>query len=83
MVAFIVWVLIGILVGWIAGKIMKSSFAWYINLIIGIVGSWLGGALLGHFIPAIVDLGVVTLGGLITAVIGAVVLLWIISLFKK
>lgn len=83
MVAFIVWVLIGILVGYIASKIMKSSFAWYINLIIGIVGSWLGGALLGSLIPEIVDLGVVTLGGLITAVIGAVVLLWIISLFKK
>ena len=36
--------------GWIAGIIMKSSFPWYVNIIIGLVGgalfSWLAGSFL-------------------------------------
>lgn len=77
----IIWVIIiGIAAGAIAGWIMKGKgFGIVINLIVGLVGSFLGGwmySLLGIKTGGI-------LGVLLMSVVGAVVLLWIISLFKK
>lgn len=77
----ILWsIIIGILAGAIAGWIMKGSgFGIIINLIVGLVGSVLGGWIYGL-------LGLSTssiLGSLLMSVVGAVVLLWIVSLFRR
>ena len=81
----IIWILVGALVGWLAGKIFKGGGSGFlINCIVGIVGSIIGGWLLGGIIPPIAEIACgVTLGGLIIAILGAIILLWIISLFKK
>ena len=77
---FIWSIIIGIAAGFIAGKIMKGSgFELILNLIVGIVGGLLGGwifTLLGLDVNGI-------LGNLVMSTIGAIVLLRIISLFKK
>lgn len=77
---FIWSIIIGIAAGFIAGKIMKGSgFGLILNLIVGIVGGLLGGwifTLLGLDVNGI-------LGNLVMSTIGAIVLLWKISLFKK
>ena len=84
LVSIIIFILVGACAGWLAGTIFKGGgFGFWINVLVGIVGGLLGGWLIGGLIPPIVSLGVVTLGGLITAVIGAIILLWIISLIKK
>lgn len=74
------YIIIGILAGFIAGKIMRGGgFGILVNLIVGIVGALLGGWLFGL-------LGIATggiLGSLVTATVGAIVLLWIVSLFKR
>ncbi|MDH6312642.1 putative membrane protein YeaQ/YmgE (transglycosylase-associated protein family) [Parabacteroides sp. PFB2-10] len=77
----ILWsIIIGILAGAIAGWLMKGSgFGIIINLIVGLVGSVLGGwiyGLLGFSTSSI-------LGTLLMSVIGAVVLLWIVSFISK
>ncbi|MDU1891664.1 MAG: GlsB/YeaQ/YmgE family stress response membrane protein [Dysgonomonas sp.] len=77
----ILWsIIIGILAGAIAGWLMKGSgFGIVLNLIVGLVGSVFGGwiyALLGFHTNSI-------LGVLIMSVVGAVVLLWILSFFMK
>jgi len=77
----IIWsIIVGILAGAIAGWIMRGSgFGIILNLIVGLVGSVLGGwiyGLLGFHTDSI-------LGILLMSVIGAVVLLWIVSLFRK
>ena len=63
--------------GWIAGIIMKSSFPWYVNIIIGLVGgalfSWLAGSFL---LPGIV-------GNIIGGVIGSCLVIFIVKLIKK
>ena len=73
------YILIGILSGFVAGKIMRGGgFGIFINLLVGIIGGLLGGwvfSLLG-----IATAGI--LGSLVTSVIGAILLLWIVSLFK-
>lgn len=77
----ILWVIIiGIAAGAIAGWIMKGKgFGMVINLIVGLVGSLLGGWI--YSLLGITTGGI--LGVLLMSVVGAVVLLWIISLFRK
>jgi uncharacterized membrane protein YeaQ/YmgE (transglycosylase-associated protein family) len=78
---YLVWVvLIGILAGWIAGKITKGSgFGLLGDLVVGVVGS-----LLGSLIFGVLGLGAYTLvGRLVVAVVGAVMLLWLIRVIKK
>lgn len=76
----IIFLLIGAVAGWLAGKIMKGGgFGLLVNIIVGIVGGFLGGWLMG--------LVGIAKGGLIwqiiVSVIGACLLLFIISLFKR
>ena len=40
-------ILIGALVGWLAGKIMKSKHGFWMNCLLGIVGAALGGWIAG------------------------------------
>ncbi len=71
---FIWYILIGILAGYFAGKIMRGGgFGLLVNLLLGIIGGVLGGwvfALLGLAATGII-------GSLITSVVGAILFLWI------
>jgi len=77
----LVMLIVGILAGYIAGRLMKGKgFGLVGNLVVGIVGALLGGLLfrvLGFYTPDSF------IGSLITAVLGAVVLLYIVTLVKK
>lgn len=79
-ISFILFIAIGALVGWIAGNIVKGSgFGLLGNIIVGIVGAVLGGFVFGLF-------GITTggfLGSIVMATIGAVILLYLISIVKK
>lgn len=77
---FLWFLIIGGVAGWLAGLIMKGrSFGILVNIIVGIIGGIIGGWLFG-----LVGFGGGGLiGSLITAVVGAIVLLYIIGLFKK
>lgn len=78
---YLIWVVvIGILAGWIAGKIMKGhGFGVLGDLVVGIVG-----ALLGSFVFGLLGIGAYGLiGRLVISVIGALILLWLIRLIKK
>ena len=75
------FILIGIFAGYLAGKIMKGrGFGVGINLLVGIAGAIIGGWLLDK-LGIYLSSGLI--GSLITALIGAIVLLFVISLFKK
>ena len=75
---FIWSIIIGIVAGYLAGKIMRGGgFGVIVNLILGIIGGVLGVfSLLGISAGGI-------LGSLITSTVGAILLLWIGSLFNK
>ena len=75
----IFWIIIGALAGWIAEKITKSDHGLFTNIIVGIVGAVIGGWLLGLFG---VDLRDNWIGSLVTAVIGAVILLAILKFIR-
>jgi uncharacterized membrane protein YeaQ/YmgE (transglycosylase-associated protein family) len=78
--SLIVFLVVGLVAGWLAGKIMKGrGFGLLGNLAVGVVGSFVGGLvfrLIGLAPTHIV-------GSLISAVVGAIVLLYLVGLLKK
>ena len=87
MVNFIVWLLFGALVGWLASIVMRTDAQQgaLLNIIVGIVGAFIGG-----FVFNMLGIGGsninnsdFSLGALIVSFIGAVVLLGIINLARR
>ena len=83
-VGWIGTLIIGGLAGWIAEKVMKENHGLLMNIIIGIIGSCLG-AFLANALG--IRLGEVFQGwfwgNLIVAAVGAIVLLWLVRLFRN
>lgn len=80
MISLLVWVIVGALAGWIASMIMKTDaeMGALANIIVGIVGALLGGWLVGLFGIEVAD-GELSIPSILTAILGAVVLLAIIK----
>lgn len=76
---FIIWLVIGGIIGWLASIVMRTDGQQGIilNVVVGIIGSYIGGFLFGA------RLGGGTLGGLISAFLGAVILLAIVNLIQR
>jgi uncharacterized membrane protein YeaQ/YmgE (transglycosylase-associated protein family) len=79
MIGLIGMLLIGAIAGWLAGQLFRGvGFGVLGNIAVGIVGALIGGFLFGNvFIVG----GL--LGQIISATIGAVILLFVISLVKR
>lgn len=74
------WIVIGLIAGWAAGKIMKGrGYGVIADILLGIVGAIVGGWVVG--------LAGIRGGGLIwsilVAILGAVILIWLARLIKK
>jgi uncharacterized membrane protein YeaQ/YmgE (transglycosylase-associated protein family) len=78
-VGIIGFILIGILAGWIAEKVMRRNHGLITNLAVGVVGALLGGFLAGFFGLSAYGL----IGSLIVASLGAILLLFLISLVNR
>ena len=70
---FIWYILIGIIAGYVAGKITRGG-GFGLGIIGGVLGGWVF-SLLGLAATGII-------GSLITSVVGAILFLWIASLFS-
>nr|MDT0527055.1 GlsB/YeaQ/YmgE family stress response membrane protein [Streptomyces sp. DSM 41633] len=72
---------IGAIAGWIAGKIVEGGGQGILmNIVIGVIGALIGGFLLSFFLD--------TAGGgwwftLFTAILGSVILLWLVGLVRN
>lgn len=76
----LVFLVIGAIAGWLAGLLVKGGgYGLLGNIVIGVVGATIGGSIFSA-------MGVATgglLGAIITATVGAVVLLFIVRLIKR
>jgi len=79
MFSFIWYLIIGGILGWLGGLILGKDIPGGIigNIIAGIIGAWIGGKLLGSWGPKISDFYI------LPALIGAVILIAVISLIIK
>jgi uncharacterized membrane protein YeaQ/YmgE (transglycosylase-associated protein family) len=79
----ILWILFGALAGWIASMIMgrNAQMGALANIVVGIIGAFLGGILM-NALGFAGNTGF-NLYSLIVAIIGAIVLLFIVGLFRR
>ena len=79
----IAWLIFGGIVGWIASKIMGTDAQQGIllNIIVGIIGAFLGGWLWGLLTNDPEPFQFFDIGSWIVAIIGACILLFLVSLF--
>jgi len=83
---FIIWLIIGGIIGWIASKIMKTDAQQgvLLNVVVGIVGAMLGGWLISPLVGVgTINQGNFSFGALIVSLIGAIILLAIVNLFRR
>jgi uncharacterized membrane protein YeaQ/YmgE (transglycosylase-associated protein family) len=80
MFEFVWFLIIGLIAGWLAGKITKGSgFGLVGDLVIGVIGALVGGFLFGLLGLSATNF----IGSIITALVGAIVLLAIAGWIKK
>lgn len=80
---FIIWLVIGGVIGWVASMIMGTNDRQGIilNVVVGIVGSFLGGWFLrGLFGASTINQGNFSLSGLFVSLLGAIILLALVKL---
>jgi uncharacterized membrane protein YeaQ/YmgE (transglycosylase-associated protein family) len=75
MIGILVWIVVGAIAGFVASKVLTGKgmgLLW--DIVVGIIGAFLGGWLAG-LIGIKVATGTFTIEGLLTAFVGAVILL--------
>ena len=83
MINFVIWLILGAIAGWLAGQIVKGhGFGAVGNIIVGIVGAFIGGFLANYTGIGGQATGL-NIGSIVTATVGAVVLLFLIGLIKR
>ena len=87
MMGFIIWLIVGGVIGWLASLVMKTDAqqGLFLNIVVGIVGAFLGGwigSMLGIGGGGIND-GAFNMTSLLMSLVGAIVLLAIINLFRR
>jgi len=82
----IIMLIIGGLIGWIASMIMRTNAqqGMILNIVVGIVGALLAGLLLAPlFGTGSITQGDFSLSGLLISLVGAVLLLAMVNLFRR
>jgi len=82
----VIWIIVGGLAGWLASVVVRGGGLGLLgDIAVGIIGAFLGGLVLSHVLPGVYAFtGGFTgfsLGSLIVAFIGAVILLLVVRLF--
>jgi uncharacterized membrane protein YeaQ/YmgE (transglycosylase-associated protein family) len=85
MVNIIIWLIVGGIVGWLASMIMKTDAQQGIllNVVVGIVGAFIGGWLIGPLVGAGSINDGFTVMSFVVSLIGAIILLAIVNLFRR
>jgi uncharacterized membrane protein YeaQ/YmgE (transglycosylase-associated protein family) len=83
---FIIWIIMGGIMGWLASMVMRTDAqqGMLLNIVVGIVGAFLGGWLLAPmFGTATINQSDFSMPSLLVSFLGSVVLLAIVNLFRR
>ena len=84
MVNFIVWILVGAVIGWVATSLMGRREGLLLNIIVGIVGAFIAGIVLTpYFGISTINQNNFSFPALMVSLLGAVILLAVVSLFQR
>jgi uncharacterized membrane protein YeaQ/YmgE (transglycosylase-associated protein family) len=75
------WIIVGLIAGFLAGKVMKGGgYGVLMDIILGMLGAIVGGWLFGLLG---ISAGGGLIGGILVAFIGAVILIWLTRVLKR
>jgi len=86
MINFIVWLILGGIIGWLASLVMKTDQQQgiFLNIVVGIVGAMIGGLVISPLLGAgTINQNDFSIAGLIVSFIGAIILLAIVNLVRR
>jgi uncharacterized membrane protein YeaQ/YmgE (transglycosylase-associated protein family) len=86
MINFIVWLVVGGLIGWVASMLMRTDAQQgvMLNVVVGIIGAALGGWLISPLMGiGTINQGAFSAGALVVSLLGAVILLAIVNLVRR
>ena len=84
MVNFIVWLIVGAVIGYVATSLMGRREGLMLNIIVGIVGAFVAGLVLTpYFGIATINQNDFSLPALLVSLVGAIILLAIVRLFRR
>ncbi|MEX2541291.1 MAG: GlsB/YeaQ/YmgE family stress response membrane protein [Trueperaceae bacterium] len=79
--SILLWIVFGALAGWIASMIMKTSQGLLLDIVVGIIGAVIGGFIFRAFGAS--GVSGFNVYSLLVAILGAVVLLWIVKAARR
>ena len=83
---FIIWLLVGGIIGWIASKIMNTDAQQGIilNVVVGIIGAFLGGMLISPLVGVpTINQDAFSIGAMLVSLLGAIILLAVVNFFRR
>ncbi len=83
---FIIWIVVGGLIGWIASIIMKTDGqqGLFLNVVVGLIGALIGGWLISPLVGAgTINAGAFNFGSLLVSLLGAIILLAVVNLLRR
>ncbi|MEO8311158.1 MAG: GlsB/YeaQ/YmgE family stress response membrane protein [Caldimonas sp.] len=83
---FIIWLVIGGVIGWLASMVMKTDAQQgvVLNVVVGIVGAMLGGWLISPLVGVpTINQDAFSLPAMLVSLVGAIILLGIVNLFRR
>jgi uncharacterized membrane protein YeaQ/YmgE (transglycosylase-associated protein family) len=86
MINFIVWIVVGGLIGWVASMIMRTNAqqGLLMNIVVGIVGAFLAGWFITPFLGIdTINQSNFSIPALLVSLGGAIILLAIVNLFRR
>jgi len=86
MINFLVWIILGGILGWIASLIMHTDAqqGLFLNIVVGIVGAFLAGMFLSPlFGISTINQNNFSIPSLLVSLLGVIILLGIVNLFRR
>ena len=82
---FLIWLIVGGIVGWLASLVMRTDGQQGIllNVVVGIVGAFIGGWVISPLVGVATINEGISIASVIVSLIGAVILLAIVNLFRR
>lgn len=78
----ILWLIVGGVIGWLASIIMRTDAQQgiFLNIVVGIIGAFIGGLIISG---GSINSAPLTLTSFLVSLLGAVILLAIVNLFRR
>jgi uncharacterized membrane protein YeaQ/YmgE (transglycosylase-associated protein family) len=83
---FIIWIVVGGLLGWVASLVMRTDAQQgvFLNVIVGIVGALLAGWVVSPLVGiGTINQNVFSVGAMLVSLVGAIILLAIVNLVRR